>query len=724
MTLLSLAFAFLSFSSLVLHQEPYIRSVQQYRTMQVKQLVSLVPGKTRLFWERITLSRLTTTYFIFSLVHCIVQVILQARAFTINLAADDFLVSITAQGNASASDGFFVLKNDLLFCDHVPNTLSTSSCQVVWEGNSVSGNSMLPSVNASSNNAASSFSSTVTSSVTSTPFSTSATSTPSSQATSTSSISKSAVTSPAPTQFSSVLSVESATVSGKATKTTVVVKTVVVTPTPVSPNPPKDDDNDEDNNKDIQVHADIEKPSEDEESLPDWIVEDDKEDGDDEGEENEMWRRASLELEQINANGSVTVTFSGMGWSDQTATLDRQCLYALDYPVQVLRNTKREDAALIAFQIWTLGMSIVAILNESVPHILASLLTHLIATGGTAFQLFNTNQFREQFSYVATNGACNPINLMPNYWHNRAAVEIPSLVFNIVALLASAVLSWMMTKTFGWQTFKRVGACIAISRIYKLVLLLSVTIQLSLFFMVVSVALWLDQLWNGAIGHLSNAHYQPALVIVLILMVPWLMTGWFGVRKELKIMTWVFLVLCLGYLGGWTAMFASRFFRWTFVTWTYFALMMTTSVFLTVLCFALGVVCAMNFNKGLLHYLHSEDAVREDFYPVTLGEDPEKVNFPSKERPLTTYSGIYGDDFKYPIAPPGVYQGATIQSKSPSEDLSNRFSQAETITPSILPPFGSRRTLSQSSGRSATSTMTHSSSGSHQIQKATRWVIE
>jgi hypothetical protein len=33
-----------------------------------------------------------------------------------------------------------------------------------------------------------------------------------------------------------------------------------------------------------------------------------------------------------------------------------------------LRNTKREDIAFIAFQLWVLGMSLVALLNESIPH--------------------------------------------------------------------------------------------------------------------------------------------------------------------------------------------------------------------------------------------------------------------------------------------------------------------------------------------------------------------
>jgi hypothetical protein len=53
---------------------------------------------------------------------------------------------------------------------------------------------------------------------------------------------------------------------------------------------------------------------------------------------------------------------------------------------------------------------------------------------------------------------------------------------------------------YGWQTFKRVGASLTINRIYKIVLTLSITIQLSLFFMIVTVSLWIDQLMNSSIG--------------------------------------------------------------------------------------------------------------------------------------------------------------------------------------------------------------------------------
>lgn len=67
----------------------------------------------------------------------------------------------------------------------------------------------------------------------------------------------------------------------------------------------------------------------------------------------------------------------------------------------------------------------------------------------------------------------------------------------------------------------------------------------------------------------------------------------------------VFLVLSFGYLVGWGVMFASTTFRWTFVQWRFFSLIASGSVFLTLMALILGVVCRLNFGKGLSHYRES-----------------------------------------------------------------------------------------------------------------------
>lgn len=57
-----------------------------------------------------------------------------------------------------------------------------------------------------------------------------------------------------------------------------------------------------------------------------------------------------------------------------------------------------------------------------------------------------------------------------------------------------------------------------INRVYKLVLVLSINLQLALFFMLATIGLWIDQLWNGQIVHLAKLAYvyKPIFIVVFI----------------------------------------------------------------------------------------------------------------------------------------------------------------------------------------------------------------
>lgn len=88
----------------------------------------------------------------------------------------------------------------------------------------------------------------------------------------------------------------------------------------------------------------------------------------------------------------------------------REMRFVYLMPRYSVENTKREDIAFIAFQFWLLGMSLVALLNESIPHMyvlstpqfvphavlthffsVASLLTHILATAWGGFQIVSSN---------------------------------------------------------------------------------------------------------------------------------------------------------------------------------------------------------------------------------------------------------------------------------------------------------------------------------------------
>ena len=108
----------------------------------------------------------------------------------------------------------------------------------------------------------------------------------------------------------------------------------------------------------------------------------------------------------------------------------------------------------MSYQFWVLGMSVVALLNESIPHIFASLVTHIMAAAWGGFQLVHTAAFRKEFNVLITNGACRGVsNQLPialNYWQTRREAEVSSLTLNVLALVVSGFLSWKLFKVRIW----------------------------------------------------------------------------------------------------------------------------------------------------------------------------------------------------------------------------------------------------------------------------------
>ena len=64
----------------------------------------------------------------------------------------------------------------------------------------------------------------------------------------------------------------------------------------------------------------------------------------------------------------------------------------------------------------------------------------------------------------------------------------------------------------------------------------------------------------------------------------------------------IFLGVAVVVLAGWGSMFIAATFRWTYATWFFFRIMPTAAVVLALLVFVLGIVCRINFGKGLTRY--------------------------------------------------------------------------------------------------------------------------
>ncbi|KIK71377.1 hypothetical protein GYMLUDRAFT_33530 [Collybiopsis luxurians FD-317 M1] len=628
--------------------------------MRVKQVWDYLPlpQKAKLVWDRLTFSKLTTAYLLFSLIHCLVQLALQVRAFTINAHSADALFNISLTAQAFNNSVPFLNGDQLVLCPDVPPALNwdTSSCSVVWNGTAVHNN--VTTSQQLANMAAAAATSPVPSS--------SATSAQATSSSVSSSISSSVSTT---SSTSSVRASTSASVPSKSVnnpvKTTVTVTTIASPSVPVN-SKDKDDGDDDDglngifgdlvgngHEDNVVVHA-------------------------------HKRQNSNPQIMVVESDGQVNVTLG-----DEIATLSSNCSWSLNYPVETLDNTKREDVVFMTFQIWVLGMSIVALLNESIPHIIASLLTHVMATAWAGYQIVNTRNFQKDFARVITHGACSgvPPLLPASYWTERQDAEYASLALNVVSLLVSGLLSWKLFKSFGWQTFKRVGASLVINRIYKLVLVLSIVLQLSFFFMGATVALWIDSLINGV----AKAHgdhvvlYKVTSFITIFLLLPWVTSGYIGVRKELRVPMVVFLLLSILYLAAWSVMFLAFTFRWEFWNWQFFSTMATISVALTILAFVLGIVCILNFGKGLLRYLNAQEPLPgDDFAPVTYGSDPEKVAFPSNQQPIPTFSAAFGKGAEVPLPtqmfPAHTQMGPRFFRSSPAFD-------SRSVSPVTVPEY-------------------------------------
>jgi len=64
----------------------------------------------------------------------------------------------------------------------------------------------------------------------------------------------------------------------------------------------------------------------------------------------------------------------------------------------------------MAFQIRVMGMTIIALLNESIP-LIAAFLIHILVTTWSGFQIYSTHQFGQDFQQTSSKAESCGVNL-------------------------------------------------------------------------------------------------------------------------------------------------------------------------------------------------------------------------------------------------------------------------------------------------------------------------
>jgi hypothetical protein len=287
-------------------------------------LVSLpLADLIRLVWSRITLSRITVLYFVFSFLHASLQIILQADVFVINSQATNLVNAIVVKGNAT-TDGFSVLqRNELLWCNDP--TRIPGSCIVLWNVTNQAIETSNTTIYAIPSNQ-SNYSQSMTS------IGYSATSVTLSATASFTSLTRPIIS---PTSSSAAVSVATSKATVESAITKLPQETSKVASTSTS------------SGQEAQRSATVTLITEKGEQIVTGT-----------------YTRVDEE-DTISERGTE---FSALEAAVDEILDDPRCLTALLWPLETLRNTKREDIVFLNFHVWVLSMSIVAILNESLVH--------------------------------------------------------------------------------------------------------------------------------------------------------------------------------------------------------------------------------------------------------------------------------------------------------------------------------------------------------------------
>jgi hypothetical protein len=216
-------------------------------------------------------------------------------------------------------------------------------------------------------------------------------------------------------------------------------------------------------------------------------------------------------------------------------------------------------------------------------------------------------------------------------------------------------------------------------------------LQLEVFALSAAMALWVDKLTNSPMGIYSEytAAYQGLFISSTVILIPWIAMGWFALRREKKLMMLIFLIIAFALLTCWGTMFYSLIYRWTLEQWPYLACFTFASFILIIASMVLGIICWLNFNKGLAEYLNVEDALASaNFMPQVFKHDVEKgsSDFTIKQDPRIAA-------FDRELAQPTYYLSSPLPDgkfHKPAHDASSIYSKdslSSDVHYNTKPPF-------------------------------------
>ncbi|WVQ77471.1 hypothetical protein IAR50_007157 [Cryptococcus sp. DSM 104548] len=388
----------------------------------------------------------------------------------------------------------------------------------------------------------------------------------------------------------------------------------------------------------------------------------------------------------LNGDGKIIgANITGVDGAADTF-VSQQCVTGFAWSINSLDNFVREEIVLACFFMWVLGLAVIAVFNESIPHLVALLFSLVLTIAWSANDLRLSFAFWSHFSEAVRDDCGDDVLFFPDYLGKRVGFQGAALGINVLTLGLSGWRCWKLRDSFGWQTFQRIGASSNMNKMYRLVLGLSIVLQLDAFALVTFFALYLDQITRGQASYFMTdcEAFQALYSILIVMLFPWLYFGSKSIRTENRRQFLVFIGLSVFLIAGWATSFASSTFRTTFTHWSFFKALGVLALILSLVSLVLAVMRRVTFGRGLSEYLEVGDDVGK-WSSIGgggggLGEKGtevmvEEVRDEGKKAALPTFSSVFGPG---PAPPPRVMFPNTqgVQAIRQSQVDSNRVSSA------------------------------------------------
>ncbi|KAH7882157.1 hypothetical protein F5I97DRAFT_1989830 [Phlebopus sp. FC_14] len=325
----------------------------------------------------------------------------------------------------------------------------------------------------------------------------------------------------------------------------------------------------------------------------------------------------------VTIDGDVLgVNVTGIDSSSSTTFLSMQCVESLTWLESFLRDDDSEDIVHLVFQVWLFVMSLIALVAESIPHLIVVLGSHAVNTAWAGFRLYTDIQAKRIYEQVIVDDACAGTSILGTW--NRDLVRYVLMGVNGGVLLCMMFLVYKLVKMYSKETVGSIGSSALVNRVLKLTLWMNVCIQFASFFAVTFAAIWYNKRKTDIIeSYAKDTLCDVAFYVVAVVSLPWLWLGTYSVRRENRALFLVFTLISLVLLVVSGLWFGDALFLYELSDWPFLAAVtILADSFLLATC-VLALTCRVHFGLGLAHFLLVQKELQDSgFTQDTFAHDP------------------------------------------------------------------------------------------------------